>query len=537
VGDNKMLPILGGVFLFLLLPLLIVIAMMAGSLAALGGDGQCVPTAGGETGKPFGYPTKEHGIEQGWEGADPKHTGLDYKVPAGTAVLAAADGQVVSADGDWIKIQHSDGVQTWYEFFQSKKVKVGDKVKRGDEIGKSGSGNEAQPGISGDHLHFELRAKMNGNQFNPIDPTDQVGDAAPDPNSGGCGCGNGSGGPLVGTNNQQKAFNFFVSNGYSKEQAAGIVGNMIHESGVEPARKQGTPPGSVTHPSAVVGFADGWGIVQWTPAGKMINPSKQQGADDNKIESLEFQLSFLKQQLDGNGPVPEGNAGQQLKKAKTVEDAAVAFGRYFERFLGSDNLSNARYAQRKTAAEEVLQTFGGGVVGISTSGASGCAGAGNGDIVATARSLAWDTPGHGIDKSAAKPEYQNAMPKYNGATATYPYTDCGVFVATVMVMSGVDKDYVRRGTPSQRNYVRGSSKYEVLDNLNSVSQLQPGDIFVNNSHTYIYTGNFQGGDGRTYNAVSGSLYTPNGSGGHVPEASHAYFSLNGDHFSVARIKK
>jgi hypothetical protein len=531
-----MLPILGGVFLFLLLPLLIVIAMMAGSLAALGGDGQCVPIAGGEVGKSFGYPTKEHGIEQGWDNGNPKHTGLDYKVAAGTAVLAAADGRVVSVDGDWIKIQHDEGVQTWYEFLQSKKVHVGDKVKRGDEIGKSGSGDEGKPGISGDHLHFELRALMNGgNQFDPIDPTDQVGDAAPDPNSGGCGCGNGSGGPLVGTNNQQKAFNFFASNGYSKEQAAGIVGNMIHESGVEPARKQGTPPGSVTHPSAVVGYSGGWGIVQWTPAGKMITPSKQQGADDNKIESLAFQLSFLKQQLDGEGPVPEGNAGQQVKKAKTVQDAAVAFGRYYERFLGSDNLSNARYSQRKTAAQEVLQTFGGGAGG-SAGGAGGCAGAGNGDIVATARSLAWDTQGHGIDKGAAKPEYQNAMPKYNGATAIYPYTDCGVFVATVMVMSGVDKDYVRRLTTNQRDYVRGSSKYQVLENVNSVSELQPGDIFVNNSHTFIYTGNYKGGDGRTYNAVSASLNGPLGNG-HVPQASNAYFVLNGDHYSVARIKK
>ena len=40
-------------------------------------------------------------------------------------------------------------------------------------------------------------------------------------------------GNLTGSNNQQKAFNFFVQNGYTKEQAAGIVGNMIAESGVE----------------------------------------------------------------------------------------------------------------------------------------------------------------------------------------------------------------------------------------------------------------------------------------------------------------
>ncbi|MDX6241339.1 MAG: hypothetical protein QOG10_6163 [Kribbellaceae bacterium] len=521
MGDNKMLPILGGVFLFLLLPLLIVIAMVAASLAAIGGDGQCVPTTGAAVGKSFGYPTKEHGIEQGWDAADPKHTGLDYKVAAGTAVLAAADGQVVSVDGDWIKIQHNDGVQTWYEFFQSKKVHVGDKVKRGDEIGKSGSGAESQPGISGDHLHFELRVQMNGNQLDPVDPTDQVGDAASDPNSGGCGCGNGSGGPLVGTNNQQKAFNFFASNGYSKEQAAGIVGNMIHESGVEPARKQDTPPGSVTHPSDVVGSAGGWGIVQWTPAGKMITPSKRQGADDKTIESLEFQLSFLKQQLDGTGPVPEGGAGQQLKKAKTVEEAAVAFGRYFERFAGKDDLSNPKYAERKTAATQVLDTFGGGAPG-GAAGGGGCAG--NGDISATAVMLAWPEPGHGKYQSDAKKEYQDAMPKYNGATTEDPYSDCGVFVATVMRMSGADPKYPLRGTGVQEAYLRSSGKYDILDI--PVQQLKPGDIMIGPGHTFLIIDPQAGG----YSAASASLH------GHVPEFGHAYTDDNGKHFVAARLK-
>jgi hypothetical protein len=204
-------------------------------------------------------------------------------------------------------------------------------------------------------------------------------------------------------------------------------------------------------------------------------------------------------------------------------------------------LNHPRYAQRKTAAVEVLKTFGGGAgggAGAAPSG-GGCAGAGNGDIVKTALSLAWDTEGqHGIDEGAATPQYRDAMPKYNGATDYYPWTDCGVFVATVMVMSGVDKDYVRRTTSNQRNYVQGSSKYQVFENLNSVSELQPGDIFVNNGHTFIYTGNFQGGDGQTYNAVAGSLHVPGGaSPGHVPEATHVYFSQEGDHFSVARIKK
>jgi hypothetical protein len=351
----------------------------------------------------------------------------------------------------------------------------------------------------------------------PVDPTALVG-AQTSTASSGCGCGSGA---LSGANNVQKAFNFFVGNGYTAEQSAGILGNMIHESSVEPARLQGTPPGTITHASAAAGSSGGWGIVQWTPAGKMINPSLQSGVPEAEVESLEYQLKFLKAQLEGSGPLPERAAGDALKATRTVADAAVAFGQKFERFAGSENLNHPRYAERKAAAAEVFETFAGGA------SAAGC-----GDIVQTALLLAWDTPGHdSTAKEAAKPEYQEAMPKYNGATTETPYTDCGVFVATVMVMSGADPDYARRGTSIQLDYLRSSGKYELFENLNNTSQLQPGDIFILDGHTFLYTGNYTGGDGKTYNAASASL------GGHPPEASRVYFSDHRGPYTVARLKK
>ena len=209
------------------------------------------------------------------------------------------------------------------------------------------------PGWAATHLHFELWVKKDeaatSRRSTPI-PTTTPSATTPRTTPGGCGCS-----ALVGSNNQQKAFNYFASNGYSKEQAAGIVGNMIHESGVEPGRLQNTPPGHVTNPSDAVASPLGWGIVQWTPAGKMINPSRAAGIDDAVIGSLEYQLEFLKQAAGRrDARSPEGHAGDMLKAATTVEDAAVAFGRYFERFAGSEDLSNPRYTQRKTAAREVL---------------------------------------------------------------------------------------------------------------------------------------------------------------------------------------
>jgi hypothetical protein len=137
----------------------------------------------------------------------------------------------------------------------------------------------------------------------------------------------------------------------------------------------------------------------------------------------------------------------------------------------------------------------------------------SGDIVQTALSLAWDTGGHGKEKSDARPSYQQAMPKYNGSTGTDEWSDCGVFVATVLVASGADPDYPKRGTLVQQPYMDSHpEKYEKLGDVSSTSQLQAGDILINSTHTYLYVGDQPGG----FNAVSASLHS------HVPQASSFY---------------
>lgn len=88
------------------------------------------------------------------------HGALDYGVPVGTTVYAAADGVVISRGslsgsyGNYLVIQHTNGLRTWYAhgngvFY----VSVGDTVSKGQAIMQSGnSGNS-----SGPHLHFEVR--------------------------------------------------------------------------------------------------------------------------------------------------------------------------------------------------------------------------------------------------------------------------------------------------------------------------------------------------------------------------------------------
>lgn len=150
-----------------------------------------------------------------------------------------------------------------------------------------------------------------------------------------------------------------------------------------------------------------------------------------------------------------------------------------------------------------------------------------GSVVQTALSLAWDTTGHGKDQADAKPTYQKAMPQYNGATSDDPYSDCGVFVATVMIGSGADTNYPKRGTPSQKQYIEAHPEKYTVVTASSTSELQPGDIFVSSNHTYFYVGKQPGG----YNAVGASLH------GHVPQPTIVTFTdINGEAFLIARLK-
>lgn len=85
------------------------------------------------------------------------HNGLDIKVPIGTAVGAAADGIVIACGwaggyGKMIKIQHYNGYTTLYGHLSKIYVRVGQKVKRGQIIGRSGNTGRT----TGPHLHFTV---------------------------------------------------------------------------------------------------------------------------------------------------------------------------------------------------------------------------------------------------------------------------------------------------------------------------------------------------------------------------------------------
>ena len=94
------------------------------------------------------------------------HTGLDISAVTGTAIKVVADGTVISAGysgsyGYLVKVDHGNGVETWYAHTSKMYVKKGDTVKAGDVIAAVGStGNSTGP-----HLHLEIR--VNGKTVNP----------------------------------------------------------------------------------------------------------------------------------------------------------------------------------------------------------------------------------------------------------------------------------------------------------------------------------------------------------------------------------
>jgi murein DD-endopeptidase MepM/ murein hydrolase activator NlpD len=86
------------------------------------------------------------------------HQGLDYGVPAGTPVLALNRGTVLLArplyfEGNCVVIDHGQGLLTMYLHLSEFKVKEGETVQRGAQIGISGGTGRA----TGPHLHVAVR--------------------------------------------------------------------------------------------------------------------------------------------------------------------------------------------------------------------------------------------------------------------------------------------------------------------------------------------------------------------------------------------
>ena len=95
-----------------------------------------------------------------------KHNGVDFGSGRDTEIFSAADGKVILSKfgkgyGNYIIIEHNDGISTVYAHLNARNVEEGDRVSRGQLIGLSGSTGRS----TGPHLHYEIRVSGT-----PVDP-------------------------------------------------------------------------------------------------------------------------------------------------------------------------------------------------------------------------------------------------------------------------------------------------------------------------------------------------------------------------------
>jgi len=95
------------------------------------------------------------------------HQGVDFAAAYGAPVRASGDGLVLQAGehgglGRSVFLAHGYGLTTRYGHMSAIAVRPGQRVKRGDVIGRVGSTGRS----TGPHLHYEVR--LDGEPLNPI---------------------------------------------------------------------------------------------------------------------------------------------------------------------------------------------------------------------------------------------------------------------------------------------------------------------------------------------------------------------------------
>jgi hypothetical protein len=154
------------------------------------------------------------------------------------------------------------------------------------------------------------------------------------------------------SSDEETAYNYFVGKGLKNFQAAGIVGNLMQESDVEPTSVQ-------------YGGGPGRGIAQWSVGGRWNADSGDNvvayaSEHGESATSLSLQLDFVWYELETFSSY--GLA--QLRASTNVTDATIVFQDDFEGCGECDQSTRIEYAQQVLAANP-------GTSGGSTGGGGG----------------------------------------------------------------------------------------------------------------------------------------------------------------------
>lgn len=329
---------------------------------------------------------------------------------------------------------------------------------------------------------------------------------------------------LAGKDNTEKILNFFMRKGLTLAQASGIVGNMMQESGLNPAIIQG---GKIADDSYTLQDGVGFGLVQWTSGGRQQNFMKFMKGLGVGVTDLSGQLEFVWKEMSESYP----NTMRALKASKSPVDAAVAVhgppSPGYEASAdspdkvrsvrgGNAQKVNDKYADAPalagSTADKAMSPSGEGSAedvsnaSSSNSGKQNCIGDSGSQAGGGLTSLVKDYAWHEFIESGSSKNIDgktiratDQQPKYSAAVATAVKAgryvggangnDCGGFVTTLIYDSGFDKSYNSNAkggnTLSQEEWLKKNWKSISATDAND---RQPGDVAINEDHTYVYVG-------------------------------------------------
>ena len=331
--------------------------------------------------------------------------------------------------------------------------------------------------------------------------------------------------------NSKTALNYLIKKGYSKTSAAAIVGNLIAESGVVPNKKEGGE--LITDQSWRLTDWEkfgkrGFGIAQWTSAGRQT--ALQSFADTNGLPviSMEAQLGYLFDELQRG--VRGATSKLENMNALSLEEATFFMYRHFETPRSSfcttndkagcyNNYAPKTYADlsetetssaysafmnRLKYAKSALAEVGDiadtssettPVSSLTCAGITAGSAAAN-KIVEIAKQMSWPNADGTCDSVLGPVAWKT---RASGGTQACSATltpvgklaqqavgglslrDCGKFVGAVMNYSQVDTEFPKVGVRSQMAYMNGSQKWTKVSTDGQafpMTSLQPGDILA-----------------------------------------------------------
>lgn len=307
----------------------------------------------------------------------------------------------------------------------------------------------------------------------------------------------------------------------TREQAAGLIGNMWQESQVNPGAAQSGSMNSNSSNSEIMSFGKGnggkaLGLIQWDSERRyyLAQFAESQG---KPWSDLGVQLQFLQQEIDGTVNYPGATYNRDLVLQKGFGDPGQSIEHYTEAWekgftragrpmleqrFNYANTFNSQYKAGTGAAFSQSSSGGSCLVAGSSAGAVDST-----DTVNLAVSIAYPTTAEsrtGSDQmgtSKAKPEYVAAKDKAQeiGSKDGLPslYASCDRAVATV-VINTMDPQYPWGNIVVQRKYAESNpNKWK---KYTSLSEAKPGDVWITREghdgggHTVMYLGTINGQD-------------------------------------------